>query len=341
MSTSTEDPAATATFGLPRSLPRPPFGAALKRALFGISPQETSFSKRGFRGDAEGVRERLEKVGRCFVHGYHAALDDDRPLPLATRIDAEIEKEFQGFSYEGAGMSLALLDTVLPGRRDRVSRFLAGPGGPYSYLIYVGAGWILARLPLSPRRLLRRLEDPVLRWLALDGYGFHEGFFRWPRSVDRQEVPRKLEGYARRGFDQGLGRSLWFVNGADVRLIESTITAFPEPRRADLWSGTGLACAYAGGRERADIEALRQAAGPHRWSLAQGAAFAAEARHRAGNLVEHTEMACQVICGMSAIAAAEVTEVTGRELPADRPEEPAFEVWRQRIQDRFSAGGSH
>ena len=340
MTSSTEDPTATADWRLPRSLSRLRFGAALRRTLFGISPQETAFSKRRFRGDAEAVKERLEKVGQCFVGGYHAALEDDRrPLPLAARIDAEVEHEFHGFAYEGAGMALALLDTLLPGRRDRLARFLAGPGNAHAYIVHVGAGWILARLPLSPGRLLARLEDPVLRWLALDGYGFHEGFFRWPRSIERRKIPRKLDGYARRGFDQGLGRSLWFVNGADVRLIPRTIAAFPEHRQADLWSGAGLACAYAGGRDRADVESLRQAAGPHRPSLAQGAAFAAKARERAGNLAGHTELACQVICGTSAVQAAALTDELGHGLPVDLPGEPAFEVWRRRIQERFSAEG--
>lgn len=227
---------------LPRFV-RPPraAGSRIRRALFSIAPEETSFGRRGFRGDSAAVRQRLEEVGRCFVAGYHAALEDDRPLPLAAWIDAEVERELQGFAYEGAGMALALLDALIPGRRNRLARLLTGPGDAHAYIIHVGAGWILARLPLAPERLLARLEDPVLRWLALDGYGFHEGFFRWPRFVERREIPRKLRGYARRGFDQGLGRSLWFVDGADVRLIPRTISSFPDDRQPDLWSGVGLA----------------------------------------------------------------------------------------------------
>jgi hypothetical protein len=314
--------------------------AALRRAVFGISPVETSFARRRLRGESAAVRDRLEEVGRCFVRGYNAALEEDRPLFLAARLESEVEGEYQGFAYEGAGMALALLDTLIPGRRDRLGRLLESPAGSlHIYLIHVGAGWILARLPLSPERLLARLADPTLRWLALDGYGFHEGFFRWPRAVVRQEVPRKLRGYARRVFDQGLGRSLWFVDGADVRLIPRTIDAFPEPRRPDLWSGVGLACAYAGGRSEAEIEALRRAAGPHAAQLAQGVAFAAGARERADNLAAHTELACRVVCGLSAGAAAAVTDETVRDLPADRPGEPAFEVWRRRIQERFAEGG--
>ena len=310
--------------------------ARIRRALLGISPQETSFVRRRFRGESAAVRDRLEKVGSCFVTGYNAALEEDRPLLLAARIEAAVEHEFQGFAYEGAGMALALLDTLIPGRRDRLARFLAGPGEAHAYIIHVGAGWIMARLPVSPERLLARLDDPLLRWLALDGYGFHEGFFRWPRSVEGREVPRKLRGYARRGFDQGLGRSLWFVDGADVRLLPRTIGAFAEGRRSDLWSGVGLACGYAGGRGRADIEALLQAAGIYAPCLAQGVSFAAKARERAGNPAAHTELACQVICGINAAQAAAASDEAGLELPPDRRGEPAFEVWRRRIQERFS-----
>jgi hypothetical protein len=308
---------------------------SLRRLLLGISAAETSFARRRFRGDSAVVRERLEEVGSCFVLGYNAALAEDRPLPLAAHLEAEVERSFLGFAYEGAGMALALLDTLIPGRRDRLNRFLAGPGDAHAYIVHIGAGWILARLPLSPESLLTRLRDPLLRWLALDGYGFHEGFFRWPRAVERRKIPRKLRGYTRRGFDQGLGRSLWFVDGADARLIPRTIGAFPEARRPDLWSGVGLACGYAGGRGRADLETLRRAAGSHAPQLAQGIAFAAKARERAGNPAEHTELACQVICGASAAAAAAMTDEAGRGLPDDGPGEPAFEVWRRRIQDRF------
>jgi hypothetical protein len=333
--TTTED--RTTALPVPQGSAYPAgFGATVRRALFGIDPADTSFARRGFHGEAGPVRDRLERVGRTFVQGYHAALADSRPAPLAARIDAEVERDFRGFAYEGAGMALALLDTLIPGRRNRLALFLAGPAAAHTYIVHVGAGWVMGRIPVSPERYLARLADPLLGWLALDGYGFHEGFFHGPRSVAQQQVPGRLRGYFRRGFDQGLGRSLWFVDGADVARLPRTIGAFPAGRQPDLWGGLGLACGYAGGRTQAEIESLLAAAGPHAPMLAQGIAFAAKARQRAGNPTPQTTLACRVVWGLSASETAAVSDEALQNLPPDRPGEPAFEVWRRRIQDVFS-----
>jgi len=314
----------------------------LARKLLAIPPGATSFAERGFRCDEAAVRERLEGVASCFVRGYHAALEVDPP-ELVARLLGE-EPALRGFAFEGAAMAMTILDVAtgqfIGHRRGRLRSFLAGVGDAHAYIVHVGAGWALARLPLRVSALLRRL-DPVLGWLALDGYGFHEGFFHTGLSVGRRRVPAKVTGYARRAFDQGLGRSLWFVEGAHASRIAATIGTFPEARRADLWSGVGLACAYAGGRGRADLEALHRAARPWTRELAQGAAFAAAARRRAGNPTLDAELACQVLCGTGLEGAAAIADAAGRDLPPAAPGQetavPAFEVWRRRIQESFPA----
>jgi hypothetical protein len=293
-----------------------------------LDERDVSVERRGFQCDSAAMRERTEQVGRSFLRGYHAALDEPDLAALAARLD-RVPAVFRGFGHEGAGMALALLDTLLPWRR-RLRAYLAGPGAHQLYIVNVGAGWILGRLPLRPRQVLRRL-DPVLGWLALDGYGFHEGFFHWPRSVERQEVPRKLAGYARRGFDQGLGRSLWFVRGAHPRRIADAVGRFPAARHPDLWAGVGLAAAFAGGCDEAGLAELVRLAGSCAAPLAQGATFAAVARERGGNPAAHTEMACGVICRRTTAELAALLDETGRDLPPDGAE-PAFEVWRQRLQ---------
>lgn len=319
----------------PASVAHPSPLRRLARALFAISPRETSIAVRGFRCDGEEIRERLEGIAATFVDGYHAALEADPPA-LAERLDRE-PVFARGWAYEGAAMALTLLDILTGWRQGRLCRLLDGAGDAHVYIVHVGAGWVLGRLPLSPDRLLARL-DPVNRWLALDGYGFHEGFFHGRAAIAQQRVPRKVSGYARRAFDQGLGRSFWFVQGTDVERIAAAIAAFPPERRPDLWSGVGLACAYAGGVRSEEVEALRRAAGSWTPELAQGVAFAAEARHRAGHIPAHTETACQILCGGGAAAVAAIAREAERDLPPDAPGAPAFEIWRQRIQSQFPKG---
>jgi hypothetical protein len=305
----------------------------LRRRLFAISPGEARFARRGFH--AGPGRERLERVGETFLTGYHAALEETDSVGLVSRLN-EVNAEMRGFAFEGAAMSLALLDMLTPWK-DRWLSFVSDGARAHLYMAHVGVGWALARLAWRRRKLPpARLRDPLLRWLAVDGYGFHEGYFHWRRFVREQFVPRGLSGYARRAFDQGLGRGLWFVEGADVERIPATINGFPAQRRADLWSGVGLACAYAGGAERAGIHFLREAAEPFRAQMAQGAAFAAKTRERAGNQASHTRTACEVFCGVTAEAAAAVTDAALEDLPADG-KVPAYEQWRQRIQAHFAA----
>lgn len=307
----------------------------LRKAVFGISPEEATFARRGFRVSNIRAQQRLEQIGTAFLQGYQAVLEDDGLDALVLRLRAA-EAELRGFAFEGAAMGLTLLDHVSLWNGKRLQAFLNGPGAAHVYMAHVGAGWALARLPWLRRRAEQYLTrlDPLLCWLVVDGYGFHEGYFNWRRAIERQVIPTQLQGYARRVFDQGLGRSLWFVEGADVLRISSTVASFEPGRHADLWSGVGLACAYAGGVDEGSIEAMRITAQPFTPQLAQGAAFAAKVRQRANNPAVHTEMACRILCGVSAEAAALITEVALEELQGDG-EEPAYEVWRRRVQTQF------
>lgn len=300
----------------------------LRRRIFGIPVEEVAFARRRFRGGDDSCRGHLEGIGRAFLHGYHAALEEGRLAGLAARL-AQWDGASRGFAFEGAGMALYLLDLLTPWDRGRLARFLGGPGSAHAYMVHVGAGWALAQLRRPVDRALARL-DPLLGWLTVDGYGFHHGYFGWAEAVDRRRVPDRLTGYARRAFDQGLGRSLWFVEGAEVARIVATISGFPGARHADLWSGVGLACAYAGGVPAGAIEELSAMAGPFRRHMAQGAAFAAKARERAGNPTPHTELACRIIGGMSALEAAGLTDEALDGL-SDADGLPAYEVWRGRI----------
>jgi enediyne biosynthesis protein E3 len=309
--------------------------AAILQKLLSISPAETSFARRKFHFLCDSARQRLEQVGETFLCGYHLALGGHEMELLAERLN-RTELEFRGFAFEGAAMGLDILDQLQPWKKRRIDEFLRGAGRPHVYMVHVGIGWSMARWRFGIEGRLARL-DPMLRWLALDGFGFHEGYFHWSRyeTGDAPAFLTRLE-YGLRAFRQGLGRSLWFAGGADPEFIAAAIARFPEPQHDDLWSGIGLACTYAGGVGDAELNTLRLASGVHWPHLAQGAVFAAGARQRAGNMNSQTETACLSLCGISAARASELCEETLRDVNEGKV--PAYEQWRRLIRAELQRG---
>jgi hypothetical protein len=275
----------------------------------------------------------LEQIPQAFAEGYNAALEAPGLPSLRTRL-ADLPPQSRGFGYEGAAMASAILDHLTPWRRTRSAAFLREIGDPHVYLVHVGFGWAAARLRRDVARARSRW-DPLLSWLLTDGYGFHQGFFHWRRFAEGQSAPAQLTGYDRRAFDQGLGRSLWFVGGADPQRIRDLISRFANERRADLWSGVGLAAAYAGCVGEEELRAVVRFVGEYRSHLAQGAAFAAKARQRADILLPTTDLATRILCGLSAIEAARVTDRCLAEATSAPGQAPAYEGWRARIRDCF------
>jgi enediyne biosynthesis protein E3 len=276
----------------------------------------------------------FEPVARNLVGGFKTTLDDDRFKILVPRLDS-IDGEFRGVAYEGAGMGLMLLDSLGPWKK-RLQAFIDGPGAPYDWLLYIGAGLVLPRVPMKPERFLEKL-DPFLRWLVMDGYGFYEGFFSGRRSINEHMIPARVTGYGRRAFDHGLGRSIWFSTGANVDRIIATIGSFPEKRQGDLWGGIGLACAYAACVvDRDAIRVLRISAGSYGPQMAAGAAVAATFRMQTGGVAVHTDLACEALCDRSSKVVARIANDIRKDLPPDGVE-PAYEIWRQRLADQFTS----
>ncbi|MEV0899200.1 DUF1702 family protein [Actinoplanes sp. NPDC049802] len=312
----------------------------LRRQILTPDISETSVAVRKFHVKSPDAVERLETVGRSFLAGYGAAAATGRPDDVAAAL-ADLSDTYRGFAFEGAGMAMGVLDGLPFGHTHHVRDFLAGPGAAHIYMVYVGVGWAMARLPRFRWSTLYA-PDPLLRWLVLDGYGFHQAYFHTRRYVHEHYREERFPwpaggpaGHAAQVIDQGIGRATWFVGGADPERVAALLDAFPASRRADLYSGAGLAATYAGGVTRAELERFAELAGPDRGAVAQGAAFAAQARLRAGLVVPHNELATEVLCGTDVVTAAAATD-RARENLTDT-DIPAYTVWRRRIAAAFAA----
>jgi enediyne biosynthesis protein E3 len=301
----------------------------------------TRLDVRGFHVKDQATRELLETVGASFLAGYGYAMEARTPLDAEAGLET-VPARFRGFAYEGAAMGFAVLDGLPVGGGGRVARFLTGRAADHVYMVYVGVGWAMARMPRFRWSTLYA-ADPVLRWLILDGYGFHQAYFKTEQYVQRQYQPDRFPWpsggptwYAARVIDQGVGRAMWFVGGADAERVATMIDRFPAHRRADLYSGAGLAATYAGGATPDQLRAFYDRAGEHQPFVAQASAFAATARVRAGLLGEHTETATGIFCGMTAAEATQLSE-SNRPDSATRGELPAYEQWRQRLAELLAA----
>jgi len=313
---------------------------ALRRRLYTPKVIETRIETRGFHFKDVAARDNLETVGASFLEGFGNAAEvsvaDD-----VHQLLGKIPTRYRGFANEGAAMAFALRDALPMGRHDHLSRYLVSGGDAHVYMALIGAGWAMARLP---RMLWSRVmpSDPLLNWLALDGYGFHQAYFHTGRYVhdhyrdDGFRWPADRTGqYANRAIDLGIGRALWFVGGSDATVVAELVEGYPAGRRADLYSGVGLAATYAGGAGEEELHQLLERAGEHGPQVAQGAAFAASARVRAGLVVPHNEIGNRALCGLTTADAAALCE---REMPASaavRGGTPAYERWRQGVAGQF------
>ncbi|NUR47362.1 MAG: DUF1702 family protein [Hamadaea sp.] len=318
---------------------------AMRRRILTPSVAETRMDVRGFHVKSDAGRELLETVGASFLAGYAYAAEARTGRDAEPRLE-QVPTRFRGFAYEGAAMALAVREGLPIGRKTLVAEFLSGRGDDHVYMAYVGVGWAMARLPRFRWGTLHA-PDPLLRWLVLDGYGFHQAYFRTEKYVGRhfQEVDfpwpagpagGQFQWYANHAIDQGIGRAMWFVGGTDPEEVVRLINRFPAERHADLYAGAGLAATYAGGVDETELRRFWELGAHFRPQIAQGAAFAAGARARAGLTVPHNELATQIFCGTSVDAARKVTDEALVGL-TDSGRVPAWEVWRRRISAAFAA----
>ncbi|MDT0410732.1 MULTISPECIES: DUF1702 family protein [Streptomyces] len=316
---------------------------SLRRTLFAPPLAEVSFARRGFPPlPADSPAAGLQAVPRAVVCGFEWAIEAKGLDDLAPRLEL-VDVEQRGFAYEGATMACTVLDAM--GRRgDRTRTLLQGPGRPHVLLAYIGIGFAMARLPrVLWKKVLPDLPGqpyhPVMSWLAVDGYGFDLAYFHTRRWVKEQRVPaaypwQGAPEYFPRAVDQGIGRALWFIHGARPERVDAAVRAFAGHRQADLWSGVGLAAAFAGGCDADGFAALRRLAGGHRPELAQGAVFAIRARDLAGHVPAHTALAARALTDLSVPAAVALADDCAVRDEAPGPV-PAYERWRGALSARL------
>jgi flavin-dependent dehydrogenase len=175
------------------------------------------------------ARARTERAVLAFARGAQLAraLADLGALGQALALEHEI-------SWEGAGVVTALdgrFEALLAAEREHAA------------WLYIGLGWADA-LTLRGAVVPARDADEAA-WLRLDGCGFWLGLRHGARIGEASHRP--ASEHAAAYFDQGVGRSLYFVHGGAAAALERAVAARGQRRARALWIGVGIAAQITGG----------------------------------------------------------------------------------------------
>ncbi|WP_219467104.1 DUF1702 family protein [Nonomuraea rhizosphaerae] len=294
------------------------------RKMLAKKPLEADLAQRRFRLRQGHPRETIEGAEKSYLFGFNAVLSRE-----IGKIE-EVSVEQRSFAYEGAGAACTVLDLLTMTRGRRLHELLAGPAQHHRHAALLGAGRGHALLRLRPVRGVRGAHHPLLRWLAVDGFGFQWSLQRADRMVGERIMPDLLTRAHCAIFDQGLGRLLWMHECASPDDLATRIEAYPAPRRGDLWTGAGFAATHLGGADLDELWWLTDHAGadgfrPH---LAQGCAFAVAAGLQAGPLPDHVAQAAPILAGAEPDEAALWTDGALLELGDDPHTHEDFLAWQ-------------
>lgn len=248
--------------------------------------------------EENAVQRRIENIQTIFQHTQNTISENTDWDKLYAQLDST-EIEFRSIAYEAASMHFALLDLKEGTELKRWLQFNQGPAIPHAIQVHVGLGWALAQLQLAPEPFLSQLA-PMLCYRVVDGYGYYEGTFRRRKSILSQQKPEFSDPVASNAYDQGLGRSFWYMAGGDISKVLTTLGSFPAERQGNLWRGVGIACAYVGGCTESQLSEILQLAGEYKPQLATGAVMATVSRSLAGYMPPAIELICKAWCKQKA-----------------------------------------
>lgn len=216
---------------------------------------------------------------------------------LITFLDVE-PPAFRSVAYESASMEIGLQELSVGRDLNNWKIFYQRSAKAHTFHMDIGLGWAFAKTEISPTTYLKSLH-PVMPLMVFDGMGYYNGLFKGRRTVKNQLVPEGISEQELHGFDQGIGRRLWYIVKGDVNDLVQLIKPFHSSRHSDLWRGVGIACGYVGGSDKENLERLLNSSTECKDQLSAGIALAAISRNASNSVTGDIELACEIICGFS------------------------------------------
>lgn len=308
----------------------------IRKFILGLPLSEAEFKIRGFETGLP-AQDRLELVAKTVVNAYNISLEYGLSKSLSIAI-AQVSNELSGFFHEGVAMGLFTLDLCSIGNKSRLYQFIEGEGKNHAYMSYIGAGIATAIFRNNSFEYFTTKANSEGESLFLNGIGFYNAYFKPKKTLKEMFIPRSFAGkesYFLEGYDNGIGRAVWFYNSGEPTKISETLNAFPEARRGAIWAGIGLAATYAGGVSEAKIRLLKKLAGKYAYRLGEGSFLATHTRRLAGN-PHPNDTTERILTGRSSVECHEfATEIIEKTLRGEKyiDGKPSFQLFLSIIRD--------
>jgi enediyne biosynthesis protein E3 len=243
------------------------------------------------------VAKKMEYIQRSFLASAEDAMRFQDMDELGRFLDQE-SPEFRSLVYEGASYGIGLRDLQKGSALTDWIKFYNGKGNIHPFHLDIGLGWSFAKAEISPRACEKYL-DPLMMHMTFDGVGYYYALFKGRRTLKQYLIPENLHADDLPGFDQGIGRRLWYHNKGNVEETVAMLSQFQIERHPDLWRGVGVACGYAGGSTEENLNLLLQKSGAFSNQLRAGIALAALSRYLPDCITENIKLCCEIICEKS------------------------------------------
>ena len=242
------------------------------------------------------IPERMEYIQKLFLEAGALALTPGVWQEIVPLLEKE-PPEYRSVGYEGFSFELAMKELILTGGLTQWKEFRTA-SQEHAFHLDIGLGWALAKREVAVGVYIESVGS-LPGSMVLDGIGYYHALFKGRDTLKNNNVPAEFEQQGLSGFDQGVGRRLWYMGKGNVHEAVNLLHGFPVERRGNLFRGIGIACGYVGGNSEEELRLLEKLSAEHKSQLQLGIALASLSRILSNSITPSVQLAFQIICGQS------------------------------------------
>lgn len=194
---------------------------------------------------------------------------------------------FISVAFEAASFVIAQKSIQNKNNLNDWSVFIKATKGLHDSQVHVGLGWALASLH-ADIDLYTSTIRPLMRSRVIDGYGYYYALFRRRVAIRLAQIPSEITNEQEASFNQGIGRSLWYLAEANLSKLERYLDLIPKTRHSDVWRGIGIAYTYVGGSNLSIENKIVSLTNEYHIDFLCGIALTLYSREKSGLLLDNS-----------------------------------------------------